>query len=774
MSEITLAQVVASIKLLESSDVGVTPKSVRESLEQTMGLEKNALKKQEPLIAALLDEARAAEELRLAEARPRGLLASPSGSLLTAGTLVRLALLPAFLYAAVRIRLFAVINYGYVIHEFDPWFNYRAAEYMVRNGWDAFQAWYDHECWYPLGRHVGSTTYPGLQLTAWAIYEVLQRIMPTSLNDVCVLIPAGFGAVAALFTGALAAEVSGSANAGVAAAGLMAILPAHLMRSVAGGFDNESIAITVRGRPLPPARPFDRGPALAAPSVRASPATRPPDPQAIVATFYFWVRSLRSAKAWPYAILSGVAYVYMVAAWGGYVFVFNLIGVHAGVLVLLGRFTPKLWLSYTLWFVIGTAGAVLGPARYLVGWQPFQSLEQLGPLGVLGGLQLLMVVDVARRKWKLSDAEAFGLTLKLFAAAGAAALVVGGVLLPEGFVGPLSARVRGLFIKHTKTGNPLVDSVAEHQATPTTVYWQYFHVTILLAPLGVIPTVIDLDDGKLFLLVYFVVSAYFSSKMIRLVLIMSPATAALAGTFVGGLIDFTKAAYDAPDPDDGRPKPAAAKPKGGAAAKAKPKAVAKPKSGGGGNPGNEIVDELRQLYDENVGPRRTGGAVGLAVVALVLTLRFAPHCWRVAQSLSEPQIMIRGRNRDGSTVVIDDFREAYWWLRDHTPADARVMAWWDYGYQINGVANRTTIADGNTWNHEHIALLGRCLVSSENESHAIVKHLADYVLFGRRATPACTRTISRSRRTWRGSRGRCTARCSRRSSTWTRRATRRR
>ena len=33
------------------------------------------------------------------------------------------------------------------------------------------------------------------------------------------------------------------------------------------------------------------------------------------------------------------------------------------------------------------------------------------------------------------------------------------------------------------------------------------------------------------------------------------------------------------------------------------------------------------------------------------------------------------------------------------------MAWWDYGYQISGIANRTTIADGNTWNHEHIATL---------------------------------------------------------------------
>ena len=79
-------------------------------------------------------------------------------------------------------------------------------------------------------------------------------------------------------------------------------------------------------------------------------------------------------------------------------------------------------------------------------------------------------------------------------------------------------------------------------------------------------------------------------------------------------------------------------------------------------------------------------------------------------------------------MLVDDYREAYWWLRDHTPEDARVMAWWDYGYQINGVANRTTIADGNTWNHEHIALLGKCLVSSENVSHAITRHLADYVL----------------------------------------------
>jgi len=56
------------------------------------------------------------------------------------------------------------------------------------------------------------------------------------------------------------------------------------------------------------------------------------------------------------------------------------------------------------------------------------------------------------------------------------------------------------------------------------------------------------------------------------------------------------------------------------------------------------------------------------------------------------------------------------------------MAWWDYGYQITGVANRTSIADGNTWNHEHIATLGYMLTSAEKKAHKYIRHMADYVL----------------------------------------------
>ena len=47
-----------------------------------------------------------------------------------------------------------------------------------------------------------------------------------------------------MLLGLLTAECSGSALAGGAASLVMAIVPAHIMRSVAGGYDNESVAIS--------------------------------------------------------------------------------------------------------------------------------------------------------------------------------------------------------------------------------------------------------------------------------------------------------------------------------------------------------------------------------------------------------------------------------------------------------------------------------------------------------------------------------------------------
>ena len=100
----------------------------------------------------------------------------------------------------------------------------------------------------------------------------------------------------------------------------------------------------------------------------------------------------------------------------------------------------------------------------------------------------------------------------------------------------------------------------------------------------------------------------------------------------------------------------------------------------------------------------------------------------MAQGMSQPSIMFKGQLQTGETVIVRDYVDAYEWLCDNTAEDARVMAWWDYGYQITGIANRTSIADGNTWNHEHIANLARMLTTDETKAHKVIRHLADYVL----------------------------------------------
>eukprot|EP00930_Biecheleria_cincta_P022300 TRINITY_DN16297_c0_g1_i1.p1 TRINITY_DN16297_c0_g1~~TRINITY_DN16297_c0_g1_i1.p1 ORF type:complete len:359 (+),score=70.47 TRINITY_DN16297_c0_g1_i1:53-1078(+) len=141
----------------------------------------------------------------------------------------------------------------------------------------------------------------------------------------------------------------------------------------------------------------------------------------------------------------------------------------------------------------------------------------------------------------------------------------------------------------------------------------------------------------------------------------------------------------------------------------------------------ECVESIMELYQESLLQRQVAAGL-LLFIFCVCGVEFISYCFHVAERLSQPSIVQKMRRPSGEEVLVDDYREAYWWLKENTTHDARVLAWWDYGYQINGVANRTTLADGNTWNHEHIALLGRCLTGPERASHEVIRHLADYVL----------------------------------------------
>ena len=640
------------------------------------------------------------------------------------GSFARVAVLAIAAYFAYDIRLFAVREYGRIIHEFDPWFNFRATQYLADNGWKKFSTWFDYMSWYPLGRPVGTTIYPGMQVTAVSIYNTLKALgsnYAMSLNDVCVFFPAWFGAVATMLVAFLTAECSGSANSAVIAALVMSVVPAHTMRSVAGGYDNESLAVT-----------------------------------AMCLTFFVWCRSLRNERSWWIGSLAGLAYVYMVAAWGGYTFVLNMVGLHAATLVLLGQYSTSLHRAYSLFWIIGTLGAIQFP---VVGLAPVKSLEQLGPAFVFLGMQVLSVAERLVKSGGATGAEAWRIRVNVYAGAAVAACVAIAALAPTGYFGPLSVRVKGLFKMHTRTGNPLVDSVAEHQPGTPDAYWRYLHYSYYVAPLGFVVSsahyVKTRDASALFLPLYAVTAYYFANRMVRLIIFLGPIASSLTGVGAGYLLDdlidnarwaqrylvVRDGAEGSDDSEDdsndakatatnGKEKPAPFSPN---LAKKAGKKAAKSKGGSQGSVADDfkakMIEPLVKTYNSKNG-RATRSFV--CVVLLLWGCSHARPFWdyshMMARGMSQPSVMFKGTLQDGRTVMVKDYVEAYHWLRDNTPEDSRVMAWWDYGYQIAGMANRTSIADGNTWNHEHIANLARALTAPEEKAHRVIRHLADYVL----------------------------------------------
>jgi dolichyl-diphosphooligosaccharide---protein glycosyltransferase len=566
--------------------------------------------------------------------------------------------------------------------------------------------------WYPLGRPVGTTIYPGMQVTAVLIKQYL--LTGWSINDICCYIPAWFGVTATLAVGWLTYECTrNSASAShtkgsdaptqefgsilnnipfiqqvhhyllkpiiqwllqfserltgrnafgivpqrasvlvaptcaVAAAAIMSVVPAHLLRSIAGGYDNESIAMT-----------------------------------AMVMTFAFWCCSLRDHVALHTTMLTavgtGLAYFYMVAAWGGYVFVLNVIGVHAVVLVLLGRYSTKLHRAYSIFYLVGTVMAIQVP---VVGFTPLKSLEQLGPGVAFVCFQLIEFCEIQKRKHSLSPTQTWKLRVQVFTGAATVGVAIVAILTPTGYFGPISSRVRGLFVKHTKTGNPLVDSVAEHQAASTQAYFSYLMELVYFAPIAWVVTILMFfNDASSFLFVYGLAAYYFSHRMVRLILLTAPIASILGGIFfgrigvwafsgcmnlvseVGSLVTGKHADPVTEDRTTDAGKKSSKSPKN-----SKKKSVSKAALSPTTTSFVRIVILLLRL-----------SAFGYGVYLYrPLCMMFISMSHELAKQISHPTIIQKAQTKSGEIVVVDDYREAYFWLRDNTPEDARIMAWWD-------------------------------------------------------------------------------------------------
>ena len=522
-------------------------------------------------------------------------------------SLLKLAILSIAAVLAFSTRLFSVLRFESVIHEFDPYFNYRTTKYLAEEGFYNFHNWFDDRAWYPLGRIIGGTIYPGLMVTASFFYHILNAINVTiDVREVCVFLAPAFSSLTAIITYLLTSELY-STGAGLCAAGMIAIVPGYISRSVAGSYDNEAIAIFC-----------------------------------MLFTYYLWIKSVKTGKIY-WAALCSVAYFYMVSSWGGYVFLINLIPLHVLILMVSGRFSHRIYIAYSTVYTLGT---LLSMQISFVGFQPVQTSEHMLALGVFGLCQILSFVDYLRANM---TKENFNLLFKSLVIGISAIICTGlAILTLSGKVAPWTGRFYSLLDpSYAKNNIPIIASVSEHQPTSWSSFYFDLQILTFLFPAGLYYCFSKLTDHNIFIILYGVFAVYFAGVMVRLMLVLAPVMCILGGIAVSSSLSTYMKYLDTEKASTNGV--ANGKPAGGKGGKSKPEAPGYPKKEG-----------VAMIF------------VGMMTFFLI-TYTF--HCtWVTSEAYSSPSIVLSARSHDGGRIIFDDFREAYWWLRQNTPEDAKVIS----------------------------------------------------------------------------------------------------
>src|SRR5689334_6554746 len=95
---------------------------------------------------------------------------------------------------AILMRIFPA-KYGFYLNEFDPYYDYKAANFIVTSfdqSWNAGQggipgllhyfSWTDYTTWFPEGRSVASTSQDGLQFAGAISYIFFRNVFGLSLS----------------------------------------------------------------------------------------------------------------------------------------------------------------------------------------------------------------------------------------------------------------------------------------------------------------------------------------------------------------------------------------------------------------------------------------------------------------------------------------------------------------------------------------------------------------------------------------------------------------
>ncbi|EAY09105.1 Oligosaccharyl transferase STT3 subunit family protein [Trichomonas vaginalis G3] len=404
---------------------------------------------------------------------------------------------------SVLIRLFSNVINEPIIHEFDPHFNWRCSQYIDQHGFYEFLGWYDNISWYPQGRPVGETSYPGLMYTSVLFKRVLDYFhIKIPLLYICVHMGPIFATLTCLLS-FLFGQLIYDSSLGCVFSFLASFITGFISRSVAGSYDYECIALFIM----------------------------------LLALFSF-VYALKNASI-LLSIFSAFSFAYMALTWGGYVFVANAIPLFTVGLIAIGRYSWRLHVTYSIWSIVSLILIVQIP---FIHEKILSKPEHFAMIATLFGIQVWGFFTFIHDKF---TSKTFTTITVLLLCMLPLSFFVITILLSTGLVGDFSGRLLLMFDPSYATKNiPIIASVAEHQPSSWSSYFMECAFFMSLFPAGcyfVIKDQITIKnfqktEASMLLLIYGLSTLYFGSIMVRLVLVFSPACVYIGGIAMHSII----------------------------------------------------------------------------------------------------------------------------------------------------------------------------------------------------------------------------------------------
>ena len=334
------------------------------------------------------------------------------------------------------------LEYGFELHEFDPFFNYRATQYLVDNGLEAYYDWNDPLSWHPDGRDVSSNSQVILHQTAAATYSLFGA--GSSLYDFTIMFPVVFGSLSVVVMFALV-RVIGGTTAGLVSSMLLAVSLPVIVRGTAGWFKSEPLGLFYG-----------------------------------LLGAYLFLSGIKSDNR-PVAaakLVAGALFVsFSLSAWGGSQFFILPIGIFILCLPFLRKDH-----QFLLWAVPLFTVSLLGTS--LLFERPGTDfIFGLGGVAVAGPTIFLVVCQLVRRIGSEERARRNCALLLVGVLAGGSAAVA--VAAETGIISTPSFRYLNAVNPFLVAVNPLTDSVSEHQTVTIAQSFLFHSILMVFAAVGI-------------------------------------------------------------------------------------------------------------------------------------------------------------------------------------------------------------------------------------------------------------------------------------------------